>query len=287
MLEKVKEVLIIPKQELLKKKKHLEEEYANLQILEKKESCFELDKELEEIEEKIESLKEGFLKKLIHGKKIKELYIDYLEISNKKKEKLKKINRVKDKLLQELYRTIRDKSQEEEEIKRIKQAKSLEELGLTEEHAKKLLDNYHSDNGYSIIQNVFLDNQYITTKEEIMRAMQKLYQTNSSQFVLAMNEITLEDLIHDLKEVQITLEEEKVTYLNKVIDYTNNIRTESFPEIKEDILSDEIESYYYNHSQKIVEGLKKYNSNKITVRSYLMSLTVLTSIAKRNQKETQ
>lgn len=287
MLEKVKEVLIIPKQELLKKKKHLEEEYENLQMIEKKESCFELDKELEEIEEKIESLKDGFLKKLIHGKKIKKLYIDYLEISNQEKEKRKKISRVKDKLLQELYRTIRDKSQEEEEIKRIKQAKSLEELGLTEEQAKKLLDNYNSDNGYSIIQNVFLDNQYITTKEEIMRAMQKLYQTNSSQFVLAMNEITLEDLMNDLKEVQITLEEEKVTYLNKVIDYINNISSESFPEIKEDILSDEIESYYYNHSKKIVEGLKKYNSNKITVKSYLMSLTVLTSIAKRNQKETQ
>ena len=170
-------------------------------------------------------------------------------------------------------------------MERIKKAKSLEELGIKEEEAKKLLDNYYSEKGYSIIQNVFLDNQYITTKEEIMKAMQNLYQTNSSQFVLAMNEITLEDLIKDLKKVGISLEEKKVTYLNQVMDYINKDNTSTFPDTNLELLDEEIENYYYNHTKKIVEGLKKYNSNKVTVKSYLMAFTVLTSMAIQNEKK--
>ena len=89
VLEKVKEVLITQKQELLKKKKHIEQEYEELQILEKKESYSELDQELEKIENEIENLKSGFMNGKFHNKKIRKLYAEYVELAQEKNNQLK------------------------------------------------------------------------------------------------------------------------------------------------------------------------------------------------------
>lgn len=290
MLETIKEVLISSKKEELKQKEFINKRMEEINQEEKRLNFQAVDKELSEITIRLNELMSSSIKRIFNGKEITTLYEKYTNLSNSKIEKIDRFNNEREQLLKKLYELAHNEVLIEMEIDKIQKAKSLKELGLTEEQALSILKNYSKQNDQNIIKAVFLDiknNQHITTREEIFKNMQNLYQTNASQFVLAMKKILPTDLISNLIDVNIIIDEDKMEFLQELASYTLSPTHNLLPLIQKLERTDRLDVYYYNEVEKALANMERYSNYPNTAISHIMTLSVLVSMAKANKLEKQ
>lgn len=287
MLERVKLVLIKQKQIELNKKKsiikqidHLSEEQKNLNLN-------EIDQELTNLENQISSIQEKFLRKFFHKKLLHQLYQNYIYLSRSKTEKFYQYDQQINQLLQELHDLVHDEVLIEKEITRIKNAQTLQELNLTEQQAKELLDYVKPTKKLTAIQKVFSDILLTnpTTGDEISTITRKLHQTNSSPYVLEMQMVEPIELVNQLLEIGIILEEDKLNFLNEVSDYVKDLSNHNIPDLQLIDRTDRLDHYYCNEVEVSLNNIMRYHNPSSIAVSQIKTLSVLVSIAKHNKKE--
>lgn len=287
MLDLIKEVLVSAKELELKQREDIIVRMNEIKEEEKQIVFCELDNQLTDINQRISSLTHGFFKRMFNSGKIKKLYNEYVDLSRIKNEKIVKFNNERNCLLDKLFDLSHDDILIRNEIERIKHAKSLEELGLTEEMALKLIKEHFENDDFAVIKAVFSNiknNNNLLTKEDILRNMQELYKVNISSFVTAMKKVVPGDFVSVLLDVGVVIDENKVEFLNELTSYTlkpsGNIL---------DVIScldrvDDLDSYYYDEVKNTLSRIKDFNYSS-SYLSYIMSLSALVSIAKNNNLE--
>lgn len=287
MLETIKEVLISSKKQELKQKEEINKRIDDIKKEEHNQGFELIDKQLTELEKRINNLTKTKLKRVFHGKEIYKLYVQYTALSHSKMDKINQFNMERDELLKRLHDLSHNEVLIEMEIEKIKNAKSLEELGITKEQAISLIKKYTKQKDQNIIKTVFSEiqnNQHLETKEDILKCMQILYQTNCSSFVLAMKKILPMDLISILLDIGITIDEDKVVFLKELAAYTLSPNHNIFPMIQKLQKTDSFDFYYYNEIEKELANMERYATYSNTVLSQIMTLSVLVSMAKSNKK---
>lgn len=290
MLEIIKEVLISSKKEKLRRKEEINKRIEELRKEEHELNLELIDKNIYELETKLKLLSSNLIKKILNSRKIKEVNKKYNDLLKIKNDKLNTINQERDNLLNELHELIHNEVLIECEIENIRRATTLEELELTKKQAKDILTNYTQQSEKNVIKAVFLDiknNQNISTREDIYKNMQKLYQTNVSQFVLAMKKILPIDLISELIDIGIVIDVDKVEFLKELANYTLSPTHNLLPIVQKLESKDRLDNYYYNEVEKVLANMERYSNYPSTALSQLMTLSVLVSMAKTNKNEKQ
>lgn len=288
MLEEIKGILIGQKEQQLNKKEELDKKIQEINKKAKEQDFSIIDKKLNSIENQVAQINQKFFLRLFSQKKLKELNNEYKELSNSKIRVLEEFNLERERLITELSILVHYSGSIEQEIIKIKQAKTLGDLGLTEEAAKMLIRNYHNHLENSIIQKVFLTvlSKNPTTREEIFRIMQELYQTNSSAFVVEMQKINPTELTNQLIEIGIIIDKDKLGFINEIYHYLNGT-SKTLPTMENIKIDDRLDHYYCNEVEKALTNIKNYPNIKSNAISQLMSLTAIVSIAKEKKKEKQ
>lgn len=288
MLEEIKGILIGQKEQQLNKKEELDKKIQEINKKAKEQDFSIIDKKLNSIENQVAQINQNFFLRLFSQKKLKELNNEYKELSNSKIRVLEEFNLERERLITELSILVHYSGSIEQEIIKIKQAKTLGDLGLTEEDAKMLIRNYHNHLENSIIQKVFLTvlSKNPTTREEIFRIMQELYQTNSSAFVVEMQKINPTELTNQLIEIGIIIDKDKLGFINEIYHYLNGT-SKTLPTMENIKIDDRLDHYYCNEVEKALTNIKNYPNIKSNAISQLMSLTAIVSIAKEKKKEKQ
>lgn len=288
MLEEIKGILIGQKKQQLNKKEELDKKIQEINKKAKEQDFSIIDKKLNSIENQVAQINQNFFLRLFSQKKLKELNNEYKELSNSKIRVLEEFNLERERLITELSILVHYSGSIEQEIIKIKQAKTLGDLGLTEEDAKMLIRNYHNHLENSIIQKVFLTvlSKNPTTREEIFRIMQELYQTNSSAFVVEMQKINPTELTNQLIEIGIVIDKDKLSFINEIYHYLNGT-SKTLPTMENIKIDDRLDHYYCNEVEKALTNIKNYPNIKSNAISQLMSLTAIVSIAKEKKKEKQ
>ncbi len=285
MLEEVKTILINQKEKELNQIEVINKQIAELNQKEKQNNFTAIDKHIIELENEIARINQSLITKLSTSKKLKKLYDEYYQLSANKIKVLEEFNNEREKLIIELSKLISNAGLIEQEIINIKKASTLQELGLNEETAKSLLRKNHNHYEDSAIQKVFskVVLRKPSTREEIFRIMQELYQTNSSVFVLEMQKISPTDLANQLIEIGIVIDKDKLNLMNKVYYYlkqTNKI----LPTMQDIEINDRLDHYYCNEIEKVLANIENYPNINSTALSQMLSLTAIVSIAKENKK---
>lgn len=285
MLEEVKTILINQKEKELNQIEVINKQIAELNQKEKQNNFTAIDKHIIELENEIARINQSLITKLSTSKKLKKLYDEYYQLSANKIKVLEEFNNEREKLIIELSKLISNAGLIEQEIINIKKASTLQELGLNEETAKSLLRKNHNHYEDSAIQKVFskVVLRKPSTREEIFRIMQELYQTNSSVFVLEMQKISPTDLANQLIEIGIVIDKDKLNLMNKVYYYlkqTNKI----LPTMQDIEITDRLDHYYCNEIEKVLANIENYPNINSTALSQMLSLTAIVSIAKENKK---
>lgn len=285
MLEEVKTILINQKEKELNQIEVINKQIADLNQKEKQNNFTAIDKHIIELENEIARINQSLITKLSTSKKLKKLYDEYYQSSANKIKVLEEFNNEREKLIIELSKLISNAGLIEQEIINIKKANTLQELGLNEETAKSLLRKNHNHYEDSAIQKVFskVVLRKPSTREEIFRIMQELYQTNSSVFVLEMQKISPTDLANQLIEIGIVIDKDKLNLMNKVYYYlkqTNKI----LPTMQDIEITDRLDHYYCNEIEKVLANIENYPNINSTALSQMLSLTAIVSIAKENKK---
>lgn len=285
MLEEVKTILINQKEKELNQIEVINKQIAELNQKEKQNNFTVIDKHIIELENEIARINQSLITKLSASKKLKKLYDEYYQLSANKIKVLEEFNNEREKLIIELSKLISNAGLIEQEIINIKKANTLQELGLNEETAKSLLRKNHNHYEDSAIQKVFskVVLRKPSTREEIFRIMQELYQTNSSVFVLEMQKISPTDLANQLIEIGIVIDKDKLNLMNKVYYYlkqTNKI----LPTMQDIEITDRLDHYYCNEIEKVLANIENYPNINSTALSQMLSLTAIVSIAKENKK---
>lgn len=285
MLEEVKTILINQKEKELNQIEVINKQIAELNQKEKQNNFTAIDKHIIELENEIARINQSLITKLSTSKKLKKLYDEYYQLSANKIKVLEEFNNEREKLIIELSKLISNAGLIEQEIINIKKANTLQELGLNEETAKSLLRKNHNHYEDSAIQKVFskVVLRKPSTREEIFRIMQELYQTNSSVFVLEMQKISPTDLANQLIEIGIVIDKDKLNLMNKVYYYlkqTNKI----LPTMQDIEITDRLDHYYCNEIEKVLANIENYPNINSTALSQMLSLTAIVSIAKENKK---
>lgn len=285
MLEEVKTILINQKEKELNQIEVINKQIAELNQKEKQNNFTAIDKHIIELENEIARINQSLIIKLSTSKKLKKLYDEYYQLSANKIKVLEEFNNEREKLIIELSKLISNAGLIEQEIINIKKANTLQELGLNEETAKSLLRKNHNHYEDSAIQKVFskVVLRKPSTREEIFRIMQELYQTNSSVFVLEMQKISPTDLANQLIEIGIVIDKDKLNLMNKVYYYlkqTNKI----LPTMQDIEITDRLDHYYCNEIEKVLANIENYPNINSTALSQMLSLTAIVSIAKENKK---
>lgn len=285
MLEEVKTILINQKEKELNQIEVINKQIADLNQKEKQNNFTVIDKHIIELENEIARINQSLITKLSTSKKLKKLYDEYYQLSANKIKVLEEFNNEREKLIIELSKLISNAGLIEQEIINIKKANTLQELGLNEETAKSLLRKNHNHYEDSAIQKVFskVVLRKPSTREEIFRIMQELYQTNSSVFVLEMQKISPTDLANQLIEIGIVIDKDKLNLMNKVYYYlkqTNKI----LPTMQDIEITDRLDHYYCNEIEKVLANIENYPNINSTALSQMLSLTAIVSIAKENKK---
>lgn len=285
MLEEVKTILINQKEKELNQIEVINKQIAELNQKEKQNNFTVIDKHIIELENEIARINQSLITKLSTSKKLKKLYDEYYQLSADKIKVLEEFNNEREKLIIELSKLISNAGLIEQEIINIKKANTLQELGLNEETAKSLLRKNHNHYEDSAIQKVFskVVLRKPSTREEIFRIMQELYQTNSSVFVLEMQKISPTDLANQLIEIGIVIDKDKLNLMNKVYYYlkqTNKI----LPTMQDIEITDRLDHYYCNEIEKVLANIENYPNINSTALSQMLSLTAIVSIAKENKK---
>ena len=285
MLEEVKTILINQKEKELNQIEVINKQIAELNQKEKQNNFTVIDKHIIELENEIARINQSLITKLSASKKLKKLYDEYYQLSANKIKVLEEFYNEREKLIIELSKLISNAGLIEQEIINIKKANTLQELGLNEETAKSLLRKNHNHYEDSAIQKVFskVVLRKPSTREEIFRIMQELYQTNSSVFVLEMQKISPTDLANQLIEIGIVIDKDKLNLMNKVYYYlkqTNKI----LPTMQDIEITDRLDHYYCNEIEKVLANIENYPNINSTALSQMLSLTAIVSIAKENKK---
>lgn len=285
MLEEVKTILINQKEKELNQIEVINKQIAELNQKEKQNNFTAIDRHIIELENEIARINQSLITKLSTSKKLKKLYDEYYQLSANKIKVLEEFNNEREKLIIELSKLISNAGLIEQEIINIKKASTLQELGLNEETAKSLLRKNHNHYEDSAIQKVFskVVLRKPSTREEIFRIMQELYQTNSSVFVLEMQKISPTDLANQLIEIGIVIDKDKLNLMNKVYYYlkqTNKI----LPTMQDIEITDRLDHYYCNEIEKVLANIENYPNINSTALSQMLSLTAIVSIAKENKK---
>lgn len=285
MLEEVKTILINQKEKELNQIEVINKQIAELNQKEKQNNFTAIDNHIIELENEIARINQSLITKLSASKKLKKLYDEYYQLSANKIKVLEEFNNEREKLIIELSKLISNAGLIEQEIINIKKASTLQELGLNEETAKSLLRKCHNHYEDSAIQKVFskVVLRKPSTREEIFRIMQELYQTNSSVFVLEMQKISPTDLANQLIEIGIVIDKDKLNLMNKVYYYlkqTNKI----LPTMQDIEITDRLDHYYCNEIEKVLANIENYPNINSTALSQMLSLTAIVSIAKENKK---
>jgi len=290
MLEVIKEVLISSKRQELSKREEINNRINEIKREEQDPYFQAIDEELVRIEKKIDSLNSSFFKRLFNGKKINELYEKYSSLSRSKLDKINSFNSEREELLEKLYELSHDEVLIEKEIEKIKKAHSVDDLGLTQEEALGILKGHFHDSDSNIIKAVFSNiknNRFIETREDIFKCMQEIYQTNASSFVLAMKNILPRDFVSYLLEIGITVDEDKVSFLNSLTSYILEPTSGLTAIMKNLDRTDRLDVYYYNEMEKALSNMERYASRPNAQLSYIMSLSALVSMAKANKLESK
>lgn len=288
MLEEIKKILISEKNEELKRKEKIDSEIQKINQDERQKNFNDIDKKLGDIENEILALSQNPLIRVFSGRKVKTLHDEYKKIAESKMDILNGFNEKREKLVTELSRLVHDSGIIELEIKRIEAAKSLQELGITEEEAQKMLRKYHHHDDNSVIQKVFsrVILRKPTTREEIFKIMQELFQTNSSAFVIEIQSLNPNKLASDLIEIGIVIDKDKMNFLNQLYNYLNTSNV-PVPSIETIQINDKLDNYYCNEMKKVLSGLKELQNQSSLAFPQVMALSAVVSIAKENKKENQ
>lgn len=287
MLERIKIILMKQKEVELQKQKSIRKQIDDLHKKQNSEEFREIDQKLSNLENKIYNIQTHFFKRILNGNLLTELYQDYFETSHLKMKKLNEYSNQIEKLLEELYNLAHNEVLIENEIEKIKNATTLEELNLTEEKAQELLNNIIPSNQQTIIQKVFSDVLLINpkTKDDIYKINQKLHQTNSSPYVLEMQKIDSKELMNQLLELGIAIEEDKLEFLNELNTYIKDLSNSNIPNIELIDRTDKLDDYYYSEVEQALNNIKRYQNPSSIAVSEIKTLSILVSIAKANKKE--
>lgn len=285
MLEEIKEALISKKQQELNQRKQIDQEIKEL-ITERDQKHQQAIQKLSQLGTEIYSLNNKSFHTIFHGKEIRKLCIDYTNLSSKTIDDIKDLNIKIESLYKKIYDLSHDEAIIEREIEKIRQATSLQELGLNEKSALQ----YIKDDEKRVIRAVFKDikdNQPLETSTEIDRNMNMLFQTNLSPFVMAMQKISLDDLAKELIDIGIEVEEDKFIFLRDLITYTQNPTKESFPINSSQVRENRLDNNFYNQVEQDLANMARYSSYTTIILSKITTLAVLTSMAKMNKKQNQ
>ena len=290
MLDVIKEVLIKQKQQELKQRSIINKRMKEISKEESQENFEEIDRELGLIESKIANLKMSFFKRVFNSKKLNGLYDEYRELSHIKLNKMKKFNDERNELLEKLYHVTHNEILIEREIERIKNATSLAELDITDVEAMELLKSHFNDDNLAIIKTVFSNiknNRNITTRDDVFKSMQGLYQTNVSSFVVAMKKVSPDEFISTLLDIGIVIDDDKVSFLNSLSAYILEPSGDLSQVIRNLGREDRLDTYYYNEIEKVLANMLRYSGKPDAHLSYIMSLAALVSMAKANKLESK
>lgn len=286
MLEAIKKILITQKKEELNQIKEVDYKIQQINHQERQTDFVSLDKKLNNLESQLNSLNRNPLTRILSSKKIKFLYSEYKKTSETKIKIIQEFNKKREELIIELSKLSHNSGNIEKEIKKIESATSLKDLDLDLEKAKKLLREYHNHNEDSIVQKVFqtVIQRKPTTKEEIFKIMQELFQTNSSAFVVEMKSTTPHQLANDLIEIGITLDKDKLIFLNQLYNYLNH-SSMNLPTTEMIIINDKLDNYYCNEIKKVLSNQTILKNQSSLVLPQVMVLSTLISISKQNKQE--
>lgn len=284
MLEEMKEALIHNLKQELEQRVLIDKELT--EMVAKRSSKQKTTMEsLSQLEQEIKSIRKNFLYRIIKSKKIVSLCNKYLETSH---ESIEEIN-VLDKKIESSYQRLHDLAHNqflvERELERVKQATSLQELGVTE---KQALD-YIKNDEKRVIRAVFKDikRQSIETSSDIDRNLNTLYQTNISPFVVAIQKIPFGDLIKELVDIDIIVDEDKVTFINALKNYITDPEKMPYPNIMGQERVDRLDHNFYNQVQVDLANMQHYHSYPPLAVSKIITLAILTSMAKVNKQSKQ
>lgn len=284
MLEKVKEILIHEQKQIYSQKLAIE---SKIEKLEKEERSLKQDEEqIKIIEIELNKLLSSIWYRLFYIKRIYEKKNKYQEAINNKYKKLEKISKERNAILSNLCKILHPSYDLESIIKKIENATTIKEMGITEKKALLLLEkNLNPD--YRVIIKVLTDiknTQNLKTGKDIQQIMHKLYQVNSSSFVKEMNKVVPNELFKQLTKYDIMINKDKIEFVNEIIVYIMTQDKEVLPDTKKIKCKDILDEIYKKEVQKILENHIRYPNSKLNIISFITTLTVLTSIAKASKQ---
>lgn len=282
MLEEIKEVLINEREQEINSSQIVYKEINKLikhRDLKQKQAI----EKLTNLEEELKRISKGLFNRILNIKRINQICNNYTNLSKDIFEEINQLNVSIDQLYRKINYEPTNNSEIEEEIKRISEANSLEELGLTEKTALQYIKN----DEIRVIRSVFKDlkDKYnLTTKEDIDNCLNKLYRVNVSPFVTAIQKINFKTLIHELVDIGIIVDDNKIKVLEKLTQY-DNLSEEEKQNIKYNKEKlDYLDNYFYNQVEIVINNMNRYKTfPKVTV-SKIVTLGILISMAKNNKK---
>lgn len=279
MLEIVKNILIEEKKNDLITRKEINQEIYKLKK-EIKQELTSINKQIQNIEEEISMINKSIVSRTINHKKLKQLNYEHRNIITSKMNKLEQYDNTKNTLLNKIYHINENTLLIENEINRIKNANSLEELGFTNETAQIFIRQINNSTEYTTIQKVFssIDKETLKTKEDINKYLYKLCQVSTSSFIVELKKMTPKELSKELIEIGILIEDNKLDFLNQLYKFMKK-EIDLIP-ILEKKNDNEIDKYYYEYIEKMLSALKNNMKFSQTMMAQIMTLTVLTSMAK-------
>lgn len=284
MLDEMKKILISSIQKELEQKKEIEKQIKTI-VEKRNQRQKQAVLQLSSMEQQIKEQNNKLFQKIFISKKLINLYDEYMTVSHLVVEELN----TTDEQIESLYRKLHDLSHDEilieKELERVKNATSLQELDLTE---KQALD-YIKNDEKKVIKVVFKDikDKPLETSTDIERNINALYQTNLSPFVIAIQKIEISDLIKELIEIGITVDEDKIDFINRLKNYILDPIHMPYPDIQGQERTDRLDHNFYNQVELELAHMQHYNSYPPLAVSKIVTLAILVSMAKTNKQEKQ
>lgn len=285
MLEEIKEVLISEKQQELSRRQQIDKEIKEL-IRTRDLKQQQAIQTLSSLEIEMETLNSRSFNRIFHSKQIKELCSNYTNVSNTAIQEINGLNTKIDDLYQQIHNLSHDEVIIEREIEKIRQATSLQELGLTERTALHYIKNDEKKVIRAVFKNI-KDNYDLVTREDIDRSLNELYQVNLSPFVLAMQKINLDNLVQELVDIGIMIDEDKIKFLKSLIEYASAPNDTPFPINSNQERLDYLDNYFYNQVEIVLNNMNRYATYPEFAVSKIITLGVLVSMAQTNKIEKQ
>lgn len=284
MLEEMKESLINNLEQELEQRNLIDKEVKEI-AAERNNKQEMAMKTLSQIKQELKSIRKNIFHRIIKSKKIMSLCNEYMDISHKSIEEINLLDKKIESSYQKVYDLAHNQFLIERELERVKQATSLQELGVTE---KQALD-YIKNDERRVIRAVFKDikGQSIETSSDIDRNINILYQTNISPFAVAIQKISFSDLIKELVDIGIIVDEDKITFINTLKKYIVNPEKMPYPNIMGQERTDRLDHNFYNQIQVDLMNMEHYHSYPPLAVSKIVTLAILVSMAKANKQAKQ